>query len=298
MEKIKYLVLDVDGTLTDGKIYMGQDGELLKAFDVKDGYGIKEILPKYGIKPIIITARNSMILENRCKEIGITEVYQGFRHKLGVLKEIIGGDFEKVVYIGDDLPDIPCMEAVREAGGLVFCPANAIPEVKMLADYISGYKAGEGAVRDCINHLIQLNVNGTIGERVERVVKLILEGKFEGQSDGILEDGSRFEIQEYTSKEEEECTIETHRHHIDIQYIIEGHEKFKMYASNCLIPIGEYNMEHDIELWNGGILASSCLLNPGSVIVVYNGQPHKGGIICTDKPEKIKKLVCKIETKI
>ena len=70
---IKYFVMDVDGTLTDGKIYMGQIDEAVKAFNIKDGAGISHVLPKYNIKPIVITARNSKILENRCKELNIVE---------------------------------------------------------------------------------------------------------------------------------------------------------------------------------------------------------------------------------
>ena len=66
---IKYLIMDVDGTLTDGKIYMGPNGETIKVFDIKDGCGIKDILPQYDIIPVIITARETKMLENRCKEL-------------------------------------------------------------------------------------------------------------------------------------------------------------------------------------------------------------------------------------
>ena len=83
---IKLLVMDVDGTLTDGHIYMGPDGEVMKAFDVKDGYGIAHILPRYGIIPVIITGRRSQIVERRCAELGITELYQGVGDKLERLK--------------------------------------------------------------------------------------------------------------------------------------------------------------------------------------------------------------------
>ena len=107
--------MDVDGTLTDGKIYMGQDGEVAKAFDIKDGAGIFLILPKLDIIPVIITARESRILENRCKELGITELYQNSKDKLKTLTNILskyGADLSSVAYAGDDLPDIPCMEEI------------------------------------------------------------------------------------------------------------------------------------------------------------------------------------------
>jgi len=89
MEKIKMLVMDVDGTLTDGKIYMGQDGEIFKVFNVKDGYAIHELLPKYNIVPVIITGRISRIVENRAKEIGIKHIYQSVEDKIGLLKKLV-----------------------------------------------------------------------------------------------------------------------------------------------------------------------------------------------------------------
>ncbi len=102
---VKYLVMDVDGTLTDGKIYMGANGEVMKAFNIKDGCGIKDIAMAHGIIPVIITARESEIVANRCRELGITEVYQGVRDKVGKLREITD-DFTKEAYIGDDILEL------------------------------------------------------------------------------------------------------------------------------------------------------------------------------------------------
>lgn len=85
---IKYLIMDVDGTLTDGKIYMGPNGETMKSFSVKDGMVINCILKPMNIVPVIITARNSSIVQNRCDELGIKEVYQGKLNKLITLKEM------------------------------------------------------------------------------------------------------------------------------------------------------------------------------------------------------------------
>lgn len=150
---IKYLVMDVDGTLTDGKIYMGANGELVKVFDIKDGCGIKDILPQYGIKPVIITARESQILINRCKELSIEEVHQGVRNKLEKLQEI-SSDLSECAYIGDDVLDLQCMEPIKEAGGKIGCPANAVKRVKELADFVSYKNGGDGAVREFIEWLI------------------------------------------------------------------------------------------------------------------------------------------------
>lgn len=150
--------------MTDGKIYMGETGELFKTFDVKDGCGIKDILPQYGVIPIIITARNSCILENRCKELEISELHQGVRNKLNKLKDVID-IFNKnesteytlsdCAYIGDDILDIQCMSYIKDAGGVVGCPADAVNQVKEIADFISKYDGGRGAVRQFIEWLVK-----------------------------------------------------------------------------------------------------------------------------------------------
>lgn len=155
--------MDVDGTLTDGKIYMGETGEIFKVFDIKDGCGIHDILPTYNIVPVIITARESIILENRCKELGITELYQGVRDKIAKLKQILERwsqeegifyGFDNVAYIGDDILDIQCMKPVREQGGLVGCPADAAVQVREVAGFISSRTGGNGAVREFIEYII------------------------------------------------------------------------------------------------------------------------------------------------
>ncbi|MCM1231753.1 MAG: 3-deoxy-D-manno-octulosonate 8-phosphate phosphatase [Clostridium sp.] len=154
-KKIKYLVMDVDGTLTNGIIYIGIEGEVFKSFNVKDGYGISKLLPAAGIVPIIITGRTSKITEARCKELGIKKLYQGVVDKCEKLKEILSEEkINQVAYIGDDISDIECMIYVKAAGGIVGCPADAVAEVQSAADFISEKKGGEGAVRDFIENII------------------------------------------------------------------------------------------------------------------------------------------------
>ena len=157
---INYLFLDVDGTLTDGKIYMGQNGEIMKAFNIKDGCGIHDILSPSGIIPVVITGRISDIVLHRCQEIGISEVYQGVSNKLETLMSIVGdkSNLKNVAYMGDDINDLPCMAAIKEKGGLVGCPADAVEKVKKVANYISKQNGGNGAVRDFIEWIIR---NGT-----------------------------------------------------------------------------------------------------------------------------------------
>ncbi|MDO4556418.1 MAG: 3-deoxy-D-manno-octulosonate 8-phosphate phosphatase [Lachnospiraceae bacterium] len=152
--KIKYVVMDVDGTLTDGKLYIGNEGELFKAFHVRDGYGIHDLLIPMGITPVVITGRVSEIVSNRCRELGITEVWQGVSDKSEQLKQITE-NLSAVAYIGDDLNDIPCMQLIRKAGGLVGCPADGAPQVLKEADFISRYNGGSGAVREFIEWILQ-----------------------------------------------------------------------------------------------------------------------------------------------
>ena len=156
MKNIKFLVMDVDGTLTDGKIYMGSTGELIKAFDIKDGCGIHDIAIPAGIIPMIITGRTSKILENRCRELEITEVHQGVSNKIEKLCELVN-DLSLVAYIGDDINDLVCMRAVKEAGGIVGCPADAVKTVQMNSDYICKKIGGSGAVREFIDWIVEEN---------------------------------------------------------------------------------------------------------------------------------------------
>lgn len=157
MEKIKILVLDVDGTLTNGKIYIGNDGEIFKAFDVKDGYAIHNELIPFGITPVIITGRKSKIVENRCAELEIEYLYQGVTNKLEVMKEVtkqLKASFNEVAYIGDDLNDLDSMSFIKKHGGLIGCPNDACEEVKKISDFISFKKGGDGAVREFIEKVL------------------------------------------------------------------------------------------------------------------------------------------------
>ena len=153
MERIKYLVMDVDGTLTDGKIYMGNAGELMKAFDIKDGYGIHDMAISAGIIPVIITGRKSDILLNRCKELGIEQIFQGEKNKVKKLNSITN-NLSTVAYIGDDINDFSCMMSVKVSGGIVGCPADAVKRIKEIADFVAPHNGGEGAVRDFIEWLL------------------------------------------------------------------------------------------------------------------------------------------------
>lgn len=152
MSNIKLLVMDVDGTLTDGRIYIGASGEMMKAFDVKDGYAIVNLKQK-GILPVIITGRSSAIVSERAKELGIHDLYQGISNKLEQLKKVAQEyhcTSEEIAYIGDDLNDLECIEYC----GLTACPADAVAEVKNKVNYICKADGGRGAIREFIEKCI------------------------------------------------------------------------------------------------------------------------------------------------
>lgn len=146
--------MDVDGTLTDGKIYMSASGELMKAFNVKDGCGIHDILIPAGITPVILTGRQSEIVAMRCKELGIVHIYQGVADKVRKISELFA-NFSVVAYIGDDINDFSCMTAVKAASGIIACPADAAEKIKQIVDFIAPHKGGEGAVRDFIEWIVK-----------------------------------------------------------------------------------------------------------------------------------------------
>ena len=151
---IKLLIMDVDGTMTDGKIYMGASGEVFKAFDIKDGYAIHEILPKYGIKSVIITGRTSDIVLNRANELEIDYVFQGIKDKTAKIKEIaleLDVDISQIAYIGDDIIDLEPMKLCGVSG----CPNNAVDEIRQVSSFVSTKQGGDGAVREFIEWLIK-----------------------------------------------------------------------------------------------------------------------------------------------
>lgn len=159
---IKLLFLDVDGTLTNGKIYMGEDGELFKSFDVKDGYAIGNILPENNIIPIIITARESPIVTRRCKELSINQCFQNVVNKKKTMIDIAcsyglyvnkSGKIPYTAYIGDDIPDLESMLIAEKTG----CPADAVEKIKAVSDFISKKNGGDGAVREFVEWLCKNN---------------------------------------------------------------------------------------------------------------------------------------------
>jgi 3-deoxy-D-manno-octulosonate 8-phosphate phosphatase (KDO 8-P phosphatase) len=153
LKNIKLLLLDVDGVLTDGKIVYTDSGEQIKAFDVKDGHGLK-LLMRSGAEVVLITGRESKVVLHRARDLGIQEVYQKVTNKIEIYEKILK---EKnledihVGFVGDDLIDIPVLKRV----GFSAAVEDAIPEVKEIVDYVTSKKGGEGAVREVCELLLK-----------------------------------------------------------------------------------------------------------------------------------------------
>ena len=302
---IKFLVMDVDGTLTDGKIYMGLTGETLKVFNVKDGCGIKDILPKYGIIPVIITARKSKMLERRCEELGITEYHQGIREKLQKLQDIIENYKKKdgipytlseCAYIGDDILDLPCMEVIQSMGGIVGCPNDAVDEVKTIADYISSNNAGNGAVREFIHYIVTNNEKTKLDDKIEKAIAFVSKVDVEKAAIGRydIDQTSYYMIQEYTTKNKLECRLESHRDYVDVQWIIKGREEIDTVSIANLVIEEEYNSEKDVMFWKRPMRMQKNILGPNSYVVLYPENAHMP-CIEVENPMQIKKIVIKIK---
>ena len=149
---IKLVLLDVDGTLTDGGIYRGNNGEELKRFNVKDGYAIVNA-QKLGIEFGIITGRKSELVEIRSNELKIKYLYQGISEKTVILEEIMqktGLKKEEIAYMGDDLNDI----LIMKQSGLTGAPRDAADEVIQIVDFVSGKNGGSGAVREFVEDIL------------------------------------------------------------------------------------------------------------------------------------------------
>lgn len=304
---IKFLVMDVDGTLTDGKIYMGESGEAFKAFDIKDGCGIKDLLPQYEIEPVIITARESEILEKRCCELGIKHLYQGIRNKKEKLDDILLNDYsgayslENCAYIGDDILDIQCMLPIKRAGGLIGCPADAVDQVKKLATFISNKNAGNGAVRQFIEYIVncQSETNYVTDDglkyKIEKYIDYIQSldlatlpiGCYEINSDAY------FLVQEYDTKQPSECLLESHKKYIDVQWIISGTEKIAIADTGGLTISKEYDEGKDVMFWSEPKQMMDVVLSDNSYIILYPNNAHKPSM-AVGQQQKVRKVVIKI----
>ena len=152
--KIRLLVLDVDGVLTNGQVFFGVDGkEMLKGFDIQDGYGI-QLLQRSGVPCAVITGRHSKMVLGRCDELDIRHVFTGVKDKITALEELLKRTTLKasdLAIMGDDWPDLP----ILMRAGLRIAPAQAHTEVCQIAHYITQAKGGFGAVREACDLILK-----------------------------------------------------------------------------------------------------------------------------------------------
>lgn len=154
LPNITTFVFDIDGVFTDGQVLITTSGELLRKVSVKDGYAVKTALDK-GFRVCLISGGTNEGVRDRFKALGVKDIYMRAHHKMEPLHEYLDGykiDPKEVLYMGDDIPDIPPMQFI----GLPTCPQNAVPEVKAVSEYISHLNGGEGCIRDVIEQVLKV----------------------------------------------------------------------------------------------------------------------------------------------
>ena len=152
--QIKAFILDVDGTLTDGGMYYGADGEALKKFNTRDAHGL-QLLRENGIKVCVFSSEDSPAVAARMKKLNIAEYYPGIKNKLAVLEHKIklwGISLQDIAYMGDDLCDLECLSQA----GAALCPADAVPEILQRAHYVCTRPGGHGAVREACDLILRI----------------------------------------------------------------------------------------------------------------------------------------------
>ncbi|MGC9323166.1 MAG: KdsC family phosphatase [Desulfomonilia bacterium] len=164
MKKISVLVLDVDGVLTDSRVYYTDQGSEIKAFNIKDGHGLK-LLMRAGIEVALITGRTSEALRHRAADLGIRHVTQGAKDKRAALQELsrtLGVATTDMAYMGDDVVDLPAIALC----GMSFAPSDAVEMVKERVDVVTSLRGGHGAVREVVEFILkELNLFDSVMER-------------------------------------------------------------------------------------------------------------------------------------
>lgn len=156
--RVRLLVLDVDGVLTDGRLYYGPRGEALKVFHVRDGLGVK-LLAAAGVTVAVISGRRSSMTARRCRELGVRHLLQGVADKVAAfqrLREQLGVSPAVCACVGDDVPDVPLMREV----GLSFAVADAHPRARSAAHVVTRLPGGSGAVREVCDYLLEARRGG------------------------------------------------------------------------------------------------------------------------------------------
>ncbi|MCF6282020.1 MAG: 3-deoxy-manno-octulosonate-8-phosphatase KdsC [Candidatus Polarisedimenticolaceae bacterium] len=161
---LKLVIFDVDGVLTDGGLIFGNDGQEYKCFNSQDGHGIK-MLRESGVEVAVITARQSTLVQDRMKQLGVVHLFQGESNKriaYDALKQTLQLEDAQIAYVGDDLLDLPIMRQV----GLAIAVENAHPIVKQYAHWVTPRAGGHGAARDVCDKVMEMQ--GTLDGLLQR----------------------------------------------------------------------------------------------------------------------------------
>ena len=151
---ITTFIFDVDGVLTNSKVLVLEDGKLLRSMNIRDGYALKQAIRR-GFRVCVITGGKSEGVKTRLKNLGVQDIYLGQSDKMEAYEEYLYTydlKSENILYMGDDLPDLPVMKKVAVAA----CPKDAAPEVVNIANYVSGIMGGEGCARDVIEKVMRV----------------------------------------------------------------------------------------------------------------------------------------------
>lgn len=157
LKNITTFIFDVDGVLTNGTVIAAESGELLRSFNIKDGYAL-QLAAKKGYKICIISGGKGTAMHKRFENLGIADVFLGVGNKVEIFQNYTNQhhiDPQQVIYMGDDIPDLEVMKLV----GIAACPSDAVDEIKQISHYISPKKGGETAVRDIIEKVLKVQQN-------------------------------------------------------------------------------------------------------------------------------------------
>jgi len=159
LQQIRLFATDVDGVLTDGGMYYSESGDEWKKFNTRDGMGIK-LLQKAGLITAIVTQERTRLVARRAEKLAIPELHQGVMDKLSAIRDMAerhGISLRQIAYIGDDVNDMEALKAV----GFSAAPADSLPQVRKVVDYVCRLKGGEGAVRELAEMILQSRINAT-----------------------------------------------------------------------------------------------------------------------------------------
>lgn len=157
LKNITTFIFDVDGVLTNGTVIASESGELLRSFNIKDGYAL-QLAAKKGYKICIISGGKGLAMNKRFEGLGVADVFLGVANKVEIFENYLAQHNitpDQVLYMGDDMPDYHVMQLV----GIATCPIDAIDEIKQISHYISPKKGGETAVRDVIEKVLKVQLN-------------------------------------------------------------------------------------------------------------------------------------------